>query len=332
MIRIREDKCVKLSGITSLFISFDFNLQIIETIKQTDKYVYDKKTHIWETPLTSLAHLLDDLTYIDDIELQLLSEDTNKKHYYPTLKYKVPPFQHQLVGVEWGLNVEKGLLLDAPGAGKTTQMIYLAEELKAQKGLKHCLIICGVNALKLNWKKEIHKFSDLDVRILGEIINSKGRISYASIDNRANELMSPIEAFYVITNVETLRYDEIIEALKRGPNKFGMIVLDEAHKCFVGDTLISTDGGELLIKDIVENKLDVKVKSYNHRTEKVEYKKIDSYFKSDKQESIYELEIIDDKENIHIIKCSADHPIFTANRGYVSAEDLDENDDILIDN
>ena len=189
MIRITEAKCVKLSGITSLFVSFDFNLQVIAAIKSTDKYIYDKNTHLWELPITSLAYLLDELTYIDDIELQLYNEDADKKHYYPTLKYKVPPFKHQLDGIEWGLNVEKGLLVDAPGAGKTTQMIYLAEELNAQKGLEHCLIICGVNALKSNWRKEIIKFSDLPCRILGEKINSKGKVSYASIADRVNELI-----------------------------------------------------------------------------------------------------------------------------------------------
>lgn len=231
MIKIKEDKCLKLSGITSLFISFDFNLRVIETIKATDKYIYDKKTHVWELPITSLSYLLDELTYLDDIELQLYNEDTNKKHYYPTLKYKVPPFKHQLEGVEWGLNIEKGLLLDSPGAGKTTQMIYLAEELRAQKGLEHCLIICGVNALKANWKKEINKFSDLSSRILGEKISSKGKVSYATINERVNELMSPIKDFYVIMNIETIRSDDIVRALKTGPNKFGMIVVDEVHKC-----------------------------------------------------------------------------------------------------
>lgn len=231
MIKIKEDKCLKLSGITSLFVSFDFNLQVIATIKATDKYIYDKKTHIWELPITSLSYLLDELTYLDDIELQLYKEDTNKKHYYPTLKYKVPPFKHQLEGVEWGLNIEKGLLLDSPGAGKTTQMIYLAEELRAQKGLEHCLIICGVNALKANWKKEINKFSDLSSRILGEKISSKGKVSYATINERVNELMSPIKDFYVIMNIETIRSDDIVRALKTGPNKFGMIVVDEVHKC-----------------------------------------------------------------------------------------------------
>lgn len=333
MIKIREDKCIKLSGITSLFISFDFNLQVISIIKTTDKYIYDKNTHIWELPLTSLAYLLDELTYLDDIELQLYNTDIDKKHYYPTLKYKIPPFKHQLEGIEWGLNIEKGLLLDAPGAGKTTQMIYLAEELRAQKGLEHCLIICGVNALKANWKKEIHKFSNLGCRVLGEKINSKGKISYSSIDSRADELMSPIKEFFVIMNIETIRSDDIIKALKRRINRFDMIVLDEAHRCFSGDTLITTDIGTLEIRDIVENKLNCKIKSYNIQTNTEEYKDLDiaSYFKSEEKETLFQLEFLDDNNKIHKIKCTSDHPIYTLNRGYIKAEDLLESDEILID-
>ena len=53
------------------------------------------------------------------------------------------------------LNNPNGLLQDPPGLGKTLQVIYLAEELKAQENYEHCLILCGINSLKNNWKKEI---------------------------------------------------------------------------------------------------------------------------------------------------------------------------------
>ena len=39
------------------------------------------------------------------------------------------------------LNNPNGLLQDPPGLGKTLQVIYLAEELKAQENYAHCLII-----------------------------------------------------------------------------------------------------------------------------------------------------------------------------------------------
>ena len=231
MIYITESQPKKLSGLSSLFISFKYNADIVAAIKSSDKYIFDKKTFEWEVPLTSLAYLLDTLTYLDDITLKLLRDEGEKELLYPKLEHEYPPFEHQVEGITYGLQHDNWLLLDSPGMGKTIQMIYLAEELKAQKGLEHCLIICGINTLKSNWKKEIQKYSKLPCRILGEKISKKGRVSYGSIKERAAELLAPSDAFFLIINIEALRSDEIMNALKNTKNNIGMIVLDEAHKC-----------------------------------------------------------------------------------------------------
>lgn len=144
--------------------------------------------------------------------------------------WKYPPYKHQLDGIEFGKTHDSFLLLDDPGMGKTLQMIYLAEELKEQEGIEHCLIVCGINALKSNWKKEINKFSNLSCKVLGEKISKKGRISYATIKERTLEIKNKIDDFFIITNIETLRDDNFIKAIKKSKNKIGMIVLDEAHK------------------------------------------------------------------------------------------------------
>lgn len=234
MIYITEGTCTKLSGLSSLYISFKFNQDIINVIKTSDKYIFDKKTYLWEVPVNSLAYLLDNLTYIDDITLQLLKDKETKELLEPKVIYKLPPFKHQSDAVVFGLNREPGkgwLLLDQPGLGKTGSMIYLAEELKEQKGLEHCLIICGINTLKSNWKKEISKFSNLPVRVIGEKISKKGNVHYTSISDRAAEIMKPIEEFFIVVNIEMLRSDDIIQAFKTTKNKINMIVLDECHKC-----------------------------------------------------------------------------------------------------
>ena len=255
MIYIVERECKKLSGTSSLFLSFKFNPDIVAAIKSSDKYIFDKKTCEWEVPLTSLAYLLDTLTYIDDITLMIKAENEEKELLYPKLEHKYPPYEHQVEGITYGLQHNNWLLLDSPGLGKTLQMIYLAEELKEQKGLEHCLIICGINTLKANWKKEIKKYSNLSCRVLGEKISKKGRVSYGSIKQRALELIEPNDAFFLILNVEALRYDEIMDALKKTKNNIGMIVFDEAHKCLAGSTLLQTDAGNKRIEDIVNNRL-----------------------------------------------------------------------------
>lgn len=233
MIKIEERTPFKLSGVSSLFLSFSFNQDVVNVIKTCSKYVYDKKTYTWELPISELAYLLDNLTYLDNITLTLMQDNNKKEYYYPKLvdQYKSKPFPHQLEAIEKGLNTDSWLLLDSPGLGKSLSMIDLALELKEQKGLKHCLIICGINTLKANWKKEIKKHSDLTYRVIGEKINRKGNVTYASIKERAAELREPLDAFFYIINIEAIRSDEVVEALKHSKNKIDMVIVDECHKC-----------------------------------------------------------------------------------------------------
>lgn len=232
MIKIKENVCAKVPGITSLFISFSYNKEIINLIKNCDVYNFDKKTLDWEVPVNSLSYILDNLTYYDDIELSLM-KDVKKEiqEIEPTLEYKLQPYDYQMEGIKYGLNNDRWLLLDAPGLGKTAQIIHIAEELKATRGLKHCFIICGLATLKTNWKREIQTHSDLSCTILGERVTRTGSTVIDSVAKRAEILKEPIEEFFIITNIETLRSDEVIEAFKKGKNEIDMIVVDEIHKC-----------------------------------------------------------------------------------------------------
>ena len=115
------------------------------------------------------------------------------------------------------------------GLGKTNEIIWLAETLKRRGLIEHCFIICGVASLRQNWKNEINKFSTESCCILGEKISRTGKIRYASVGDRANQLINPIEEFFVITNVESIRSPELVKAFQKSKNKFGMIAVDEAH-------------------------------------------------------------------------------------------------------
>jgi len=224
-----------MPGLSSLFISFNYNAAIVEMLKTLPNFTYDAKTHIWETPVTNLSKLLTQLNTIDDITLKLLKDKKQPTHENIELHhYKTTPYEYQKQGIEYGLQKghEKFLLLDAPGLGKSLQLIYLAQELKEREGLKHCLVICGVNTLKLNWKNEITRHSDLSCRILGERVNKKGKLTIGSVKDRLEDLKNPIKEFFVITNIETLRNDDIIKEILKGKNnQFDMIVVDEIHTC-----------------------------------------------------------------------------------------------------
>lgn len=232
----------KISGLSSLIVQFDFNQYIVDSLKTIPTAHFHKKEKVWELPVCYLGRLLDSLTFLDEIQLKLLDTPENgeitfnKKYNLEPLSeiekvsFKMKPFEHQLEAINFGLEKEKWLLLDSMGLGKTNSIIWLAETLKRRGVIDHCFIICGVNSLKQNWKKEIQKFSTESAIVLGEYVTRNGTIRYRSMDKRALQLKDPIEEFFVITNLESLRDDRIIEAFKTSSNKFGMIAFDEAHK------------------------------------------------------------------------------------------------------
>ena len=231
MIYIKEQIPKKLSGLSSLNVSFDYKPEIVSIIKNIGNCIYDKKTKTWEVPTNKLSILSNALHDYDDISIELLNIEEKENKKYDLLNHKIVPFKHQEEAIQYGLNHDKWLLLDAPGLGKTLTMIYLAEEIKKRDNIDHCLIICGKNILKTNWKNEIKKFSSLSAHILGEKINKKGSAVIGSISNRANELKSKLDDFFIITNIETIRSDDVVKNLLDGPNKFDMIVFDEIHTC-----------------------------------------------------------------------------------------------------
>ena len=128
------------------------------------------------------------------------------------------------------LNQGKSLLLDAPGLGKSLEMMYYAETLKRRGLIEHCLLITGIAGLRQQWKSEIQKFSTESVIVLGERINRNGKVVYTSVKERAEQLKHKIDEFWIIMNVESLRDEKIIEAFIKSKNKIDLICFDEIHR------------------------------------------------------------------------------------------------------
>lgn len=73
MIEIREiSPPRKLSGLSSFLLKFPYNPQIVDIVKSFSPAVFDKKNLTWEISSSYLSQLLDQLTYLDDIQLTLL--------------------------------------------------------------------------------------------------------------------------------------------------------------------------------------------------------------------------------------------------------------------
>lgn len=232
MIFLEEQIPYKLPGETSFKVSFNYDKRIVDTIKQVPNAIYHKKLQCWEIPATSLSRAITLLTNFDSIDLSILDEIKEETSDEVKLNgnFTTQPFDYQIDGIKFGLSHKRWLLLDAPGLGKTLQMIYLAQELKERNEISHCLVICGVNSLKHNWKSEIEKHSNLSVHILGEKINSKGVAKVGGIKDRLEDLNVEREEFFTITNIETLRDSNIVKAINSGKTKFDLILFDECHK------------------------------------------------------------------------------------------------------
>lgn len=67
-------------------------------------------------------------------------------------------------------------------------MLSLASQLKERDNLEHCLIICGLNILKFNWKDEVKKHTNLSCTILGEKVTKTGKTIIGSVADRVSHL------------------------------------------------------------------------------------------------------------------------------------------------
>lgn len=242
MINIIEAEPIKLSGLTSFRVTFNYNPAIVEAMTTIPVAIWHKKLLTWEIPCDCLTQTLDTLTFFDEINLQLLDETRingfqfNRGYNLMPLSenekvsFKASPYPHQLEAIDFLLKQEKSLLLDGCGVGKSLEMILFAEILKKRGIIDHCLVITGIAGLRGNWEREIAKFSTESSVIIGKYITRTGTTRYKSMAKRAEQLKNKIEEFFVLLNVESLRDPKIIEAIKKSENTFGLIAFDEAHR------------------------------------------------------------------------------------------------------
>lgn len=254
MININIKESEKCNGDYSLFVSFNYDEEIVRRIKEFPTREYNKNTKTWELPLNQLGNIVDKLSAYDiTISGKYIKLDKEEIQLPINFKFKTKPFEHQIEGVKYGLNHDKWLLGDEQGLGKTKQVIDIANI----KGVKHCLIVCCVNGLKWNWKSEVITHSNQNAFILGQRTNNRGDITIGTNADRLDDLnyIDKLPRF-IITNIETLRYkvktgrkikvrkkgkvveeDEYIfpitEKLKQlcANGKIDMIAVDEFHKC-----------------------------------------------------------------------------------------------------
>lgn len=237
MITIEIRKANRANGDYSMFVSFPYDTRIIDIIREFPTRYWCPDTKEWEVPALKIDELMDKLI---DYPVDLIGQEllvAEQVEAPKDFEFKTKPFNHQIVGFNYGLNHTRWLLGDEQGLGKTKQVIDIAVAKKLQYGYKHCLIVCGVNGLKWNWREEIKTHSNESSHILGQKIK-KGKISIGSTQDKIHDLdtllASPetILDYFIITNVESLRNEEIVSKLSELCNNkiIGLIAADEVHK------------------------------------------------------------------------------------------------------
>ena len=238
MINIKIAKSIKCNGECSLFITFNFNRQIVDTIKDMcrERY-YNKDKKEWEVPYSMLDDMQFYLGKIDRIHIieEYMPEVKEHIELPSTFTYKTIPYEYQKVGVDYGLNSDKWLLGDEQGLGKTKQVIDIAVARKQLYGYKHCLIICGVNSLKWNWVNEIHTHSNEEAYILGQRVKKNKIVidgNKAKYEDTLRLAENDLDSYFIITNIESMRDDKIVESLIKSctSKTISMIAVDEIHK------------------------------------------------------------------------------------------------------
>lgn len=230
----------------SLFLRFsgsDFN-ENIQKIKGYWNRKYLPNSREWEVPFScweEIKQLYSNtfIKYINEPPKAKFVTETDITEGMDFNGYNL--YDYQLEGVKYGLNHHNFLLLDEQGLGKTLQLITLARYKKLHQGLKHCLIICGVNSLKFNWKREVEKFcKDERAVILGTRVNSKGKIVPTTVEEMKAQIDAIPEEFFWVMNMERIRLNSadaksetgVVHHLNKliASGELGMVAIDEIHK------------------------------------------------------------------------------------------------------
>lgn len=231
----------------SAFVSFDYNPDIVNYIKQMGTRIYNPENHTWEMPINNIIGLCNKFEK-ETIEIDGIYEDLHKQEFDIDIPkdyiFKTKPFAHQIDGVRFGLNKKRFLLGDDQGLGKTKQIIDFVGCLEKTDTINKVLIICGVNSLKYNWQSEINIHSDEKGWVLGtRFRKTTGKPYEGSTKDKLADLDNLPDCRYLITNIETLRAgaekiskskyhfpvaEKLAELCKKGI--ISVIAFDECHK------------------------------------------------------------------------------------------------------
>jgi len=180
-------------------------------------------------------------------------------------------------------------------------------------------------------KTTVHETNDPDEYFLAKLRN---RLVNLGVEPLIEETILTEGKLRDINHLEDLILDEGPAGLGRAIEILRSFAEGKAQKvtsikwdgCISGDSVLITNNGKRTIADIVEHWQDeeILVLAHNFETGEDGYVQINMAGKQLGEKEWVEIEL----ENGKSIKLTADHEVYTTNRGWVKAGDLTENDDI----
>lgn len=207
----------------NLCLTFPYNQQVIEDVKQIEGRVWSGKN--WNIPVgisnyskvlsflnkykidiksnPSLSSLLQNIKKdIDRQEVNLIKSSSTVS-YIEVEGLKLPLRDFQKAGIEYIVNNRQVLLGDEMGLGKTVQAIASIHSLQAYP----CLVVCP-NSLKYNWQNEYEKWLGMESQVI----------------NSGSDSIKNGEKVYIISYNLLSKFEKQIDKLK-----LKAIVGDESH-------------------------------------------------------------------------------------------------------
>ena len=222
------------------FITFDYDFNVVQIMRSLPFRYYHSDTKEWEVPKKEIKETIKVLKLNHYKPIingeEKLNEDNAEVELPESFEFKTQPFKHQLNAVIKGINCNRWFLGDEQGLGKTKTVIDIAVARKQLFNYQHCLIVCGVNTLKWNWRNEIITHSNEAPWILGQKSMRDGKIKIGSTKDKINDLKYLLDnkttTYFLITNIESFRDKEFAETVKKLCDKgiINMVAADEMHK------------------------------------------------------------------------------------------------------
>ncbi|NLL66070.1 MAG: hypothetical protein GX236_00020, partial [Clostridiaceae bacterium] len=113
MIRIEVKEAEKVNGDLSAFISFPYDAELVNLMRNQSSRFWHAATKEWEVPATKLPQIINsvkdkEITITGDYKALAPKEVKIPKGF----NFKTSPFDHQIEGFEYGLKHDRFLLGD----------------------------------------------------------------------------------------------------------------------------------------------------------------------------------------------------------------------------